>query len=283
MHYLVTSLRPVTAALAVCSMLAATPVVAQSLPPVPDSIKKQGALRAGVKCDYPPDGFMDQSGKPVGVEIEVVRQIAAYAFGSPDRLETTCVTAANRIPALVGGKIDLIMATLGISEERAKVIDFSKPYAWGGSDVLVPKSSAIQSLDDFKGKTVIVLKGAWQIGWFEKNLPEANLLKLDSVSDGLQAMLQGRGEGYAHDLAVLMGIAKKNPRVRLVGELYQLGHRGVGMRKGEAEWAAFVNAAIDQAKKDGVVTAAVRKYAEPDLVDAVLDSWDLSKVPAKSR
>lgn len=282
MHHLLTRLAPVAAAFALCATLAA-PAFAQSLPPVPEYIKKQGVLRAGVKCDYPPDGFMDQSGKPVGVEIDVVRQIAKYAFGSPDRLDTTCVTAANRIPALVGGKIDLIMATLGINAERAKVVDFSEPYAWGGSDVLVPEASPIKSLDDFKGKTVIVLKGAWQIGWFEKNLPEVKLLKLDSVSDGLQALLQGRGQGYAHDLAVLMGIAKKNPRVRLVGELYQLGYRGVGMRKDEKEWVAFVNAAIAQAKKDGIVTAAVRKYAEPDLVDAVLASWDLSKVPAKSR
>lgn len=282
MHDMPARLGRISAALLAALILAA-PVAAQNLPPVPDHIKKQGLLRAGVKCDYPPDGFMDQSGKPVGVEIDVVRQIATYAFGSPDRLDLTCVTAANRVPALVGGKIDLIMATLGISEERAKVIDFSERYAWGGSDVLVPQGSPIKSLDDFKGKTVVVLKGAWQIGWFEKNLPEVKLLKLDTVSDGLQAMLQGRGDGYAHDLAVLQGIAKKNTRVRLVGELYQLGYRGVGMRKGEPEWVAFVNAAIAKAKKDGVVTQSVRKYAEPDLVEPVLDSWDLSKVPTKSR
>ena len=256
---------------------------AQTLPPLPDSIKKHGLLRAGVKCDYPPDGFMDQAGKPVGVEIDVARHVAALAFGSPDKIEMTCVTAANRIPSLVGGKIDLIIATLGISDERKKVIDYSAPYAWGGSDVLVLKDSKVKGLDDFKGKTVITLKGAWQIGWFEKNLPEVNLLKLDNVSDGLQALLQGRADGYAHDLAVLQGIAQKNQRTRLVGELYQLGYRGVGFRKGETDWVAYVDAAVTKAKKDGIVTASIKKYAEPDLVDATIESWDLAKVPSKSR
>ena len=48
------------------------------------------------------------------------------------------------------------------------MIDFSDSHAWGGSDVLVPKDSFIKSLTDFAGKNVIVMKGAWQIGWFEK-------------------------------------------------------------------------------------------------------------------
>ncbi|MGE0725023.1 MAG: transporter substrate-binding domain-containing protein [Alphaproteobacteria bacterium] len=273
----------VGAVLVALAGLVANGAAAQSMPPLPDAIKKHGLLRAGVKCDYPPDGFLDSSGKPVGVEVDLARQIAALGFGSPDKIEMTCVTAANRIPSLVGGKIDLIVATLGISDERKKVIDYSEPYAWGGSDVLVLKDSKIKGLDDFKGKTVITLKGAWQIGWFEKNLPEVNLLKLDNVSDGLQALLQGRAEGYAHDLAVLQGIAKKNARTRLVGELYQLGYRGVGFRKGEEAWVKFVDAAIVKAKKDGVIAASIKKHTEADLVEATIESWDLSKVPSKSR
>ncbi|WP_374448097.1 transporter substrate-binding domain-containing protein [Stella sp.] len=273
---------PLLAALAGLLAMAAT-AAAQVLPPVPDAIRRQGLLRAGVKCDYPPDGFMDRTGRPVGIEIELARQIAAYAFGRPDQIDMVCVSAANRIPSLVGGKIDLILATLGVSEERARVIDFGAPYAWGHSDVLVPQASAVRRLDDLAGRTVIVLKGAWQIGWFEKNLPQAKLLRLDTVSDGLQALIQGRGEGYAHDLAVLQGIARKNPRVRLLGEPYQLGHRAIGLRQGEAEWKAFLDAAVLRAKREGVVAEAVRRFVEPEQVQAVLDTWDLDRAPATSR
>ena len=202
-----------------------------------------------------------------------------YAFGSADKAELSCVTAANRIPALQGGKIDVIIATLGVSEERAKVIDFSGNYAWGGSDVLVAQGSPIKSLKEFAGKTVIAMKGAWQIGWFEKNVPTANLLKLDSISDGLQALLQGRADGFAHDVDVLRPIVKKNTRVKLVGEIYQLGTRAAGVRKDEKEWLAYVNGAIQKAYRDGLVTQWIRQYVEPDLQDLVIESWDMGKAP----
>jgi polar amino acid transport system substrate-binding protein len=255
------------------------PSAAQGLPPVPEAIKKQGLLRVGVKCDYPPDGYLDAQGKPQGVEVSLAKQIAAYAFGSPDKVELACVTAANRIPSLQGGKIDLILATLGVSAERAQVIDFSDNYAWGGSDVLVPKDSPIKSLTDFAGKNVIVMKGAWQIGWFEKNVPSANLLKLDGISDGLQALLQKRADGFAHDLDVLRPIAKKNSDVKLVGEIYQLGYRAAGIRKGEKDWVDYVNAAVAQAKKDGLIAKWVKEHVDADLQQAVIDSWDIAKAP----
>jgi polar amino acid transport system substrate-binding protein len=262
--------------------MALLPIVgafAQELPPLPEAIKKQGVLRAGVKCDYPPDGFLDAQGKPQGVEVSLAKQIAAYAFGSPEKVELSCVTAANRIPALQGSKVDIIIATLGVSAERAKVVDFSDNYAWGGSDALVRKDSTIKSLKELAGKPVIVMKGAWQIGWFEKNVPTAQLLKLDSISDGLQALLQERADAFAHDLDVLRPIARKNSQVRLVGEIYEMGFRAAGIRKGETEWVQYVNAAIKKAHNDGLMTQWVKQYVEPDLQDAVIDSWDLSKAP----
>ena len=259
--------------------LSVAPLSAQDLPALPDAIKKQGVLRAGIKCDYPPDGYLDVQGKNQGIEVSLAKQIAAYAFGSPDKVELVCVTAANRIPSLQGGKIDLIVATLGVSAERAQVIDFSNNYAWGGSDILVDKDSPIKSLKEFAGKNVIVMKGAWQIGWFEKNVPTAQLLKLDSISDGLQALLQKRADGFAHDLDVLRPISRKNTQVKLIGEIYQLGYRAIGLRKGETEWVAYVNAALQKAKKDGLIVEWIRQHVEPDLQQVVIDAWDLSKVP----
>ena len=255
------------------------PAQAQDMPPLPDAVKQQGAIRAGVKCDYPPDGFLDAQGKNQGVEVMLAKQLGVYAFGSADKVELSCVTAANRIPALQGGKIDVIVATLGVSEDRAKVIDFSDSYAWGGSDVLVLKDSAIKGLKEFAGKKVIAMKGAWQIGWFEQHLPSAELLKLDSVADGLQALLQGRADGFAHDADVLRPIAAKNPNVKLVGEIYQLGTRAAGIRKGETEWVKYVNAAIARAKREGLVVQWIKQYVEPDLQDIVIESWDMTKAP----
>ena len=265
--------------LAVVAACAASGALAGDLPPVPDTLKKAGIVRIGIKCDYPPDGFLDNQGKNQGIEVSLARQIASDALGDAAKAELTCVTAANRIPMLVGSKVDMLVATLGITEERARVVDFSEPYAWGGSDVLVPNGSAIKKLADLKGKTVVVMKGAWQVDWFEKNMSDVKLLKLDNVSDGLQALLQKRADGFAHDLAILVGIAKKNPNTELVGELYQIGYRGIGVRKGDTALRDYVNAAIKKANDDGKIAEWVKQFVEPDLVQATIDTWNLAKVP----
>jgi len=265
-------------------LLAAAAACAASMalaaePGVPDALKKAGVVKIGIKCDYPPDGFLDSAGKNQGIEVSLARQIAADALGDAAKAELTCVTAANRIPMLVGGKVDMLVATLGITDERARVVDFSEPYAWGGSDVLVPKGSTVKKLADLKGKTVVVMKGAWQIDWFEKNMPDVKLLKLDNVSDGLQALLQKRADGFAHDFAILVGIAKKNAGTELVGELYQIGFRGIGLRKGDTAMRDYVNAEIKKANDSGKIAEWVKQFVEPDLVQSTIDTWNLAKVP----
>ena len=99
---------------------------AQNLPPLPEEIKSAGVLKAGVRCDQPPYGYKDETGKFAGVEVDMATQIAAWAFGSPDKIEMTCVTAENRIPQLMSKKVDILIATLGVTAERARVIDFSR-------------------------------------------------------------------------------------------------------------------------------------------------------------
>ena len=78
---------------------------------------------------------------------------------------------------------------------------------------------------------------------------------------------------------MLRPIARKNAQVRLVGEIYEMGFRAAGIRKGETEWVQYVNAAIKKAHNDGLMNEWVKQYVEPDLQDAVIDSWDLSKAP----
>ena len=82
------------------AMSLAGPALAQQLPPLPESIRSQGVLRAGVRCDQPPYGFRGPDGGFAGVEVDMARQMAAWAFGSTDKAELACVTAENRIPQL---------------------------------------------------------------------------------------------------------------------------------------------------------------------------------------
>jgi polar amino acid transport system substrate-binding protein len=234
-------------------VLAAGFGTAQSAEPaLPDFIKSQGVLRVGVKCDYPPSGFLDEKGKFAGIEVEMAKRIAEIAFGSPDKTELQCVTSEARIPALNAKKVDLIIATLGIYPERQKVIDFTIPYAWGASSVIQLNSGAAKSLADFKGKTISVLKGASQAVWLEKNMPDVQTLRLNTVAEALQAMRQGRADGYTGDTSVLFPILSANKDLVILPdqEAFDVAFIGAGLRKNEPEWKAYLDAQLNRLRSE---------------------------------
>lgn len=243
----------------------ALPAFAQQMPPLPEAIRSQGQLRAGVRCDQPPYGFRGPDGGFAGVETEMARQMAAWAFGSADRIELTCVTAENRIPQLNARRVDLLIATLGVTPERARVIDFSNAYRWGGSDLIVRRDSPIRALDDVRNRTVIMLRGSTQQMWFEQNMPGLNSLRLNTASDALQALLQGRGEAYAHDESTLVVIAARDPNLRLVGEAFMVSDAAVGLRKNEPEWMAWINAALDRMKTENLYNRWLEQWVPAEI------------------
>ncbi len=234
------------------------------LPPLPDYIKSREVLRVGVRCDQPPFSYQDQNGKHAGIEVDMALKIAEWAFASKDKVELTCVTAENRIPQLNAKRVDLLLATLGVYPERARVVDFSTSYNWGGSDLLVLKDSPIKKLDDVDDRKVIMLKGTSQAKWFETNKPNVETLKLNSAADALQALKQGRGDAYTHDVATLSVMAARDPGLRLVGEWYDVGLAAAGVRKNESEWLAYVNASLARMKEENLFAGWINKWVAPE-------------------
>jgi polar amino acid transport system substrate-binding protein len=266
---------------AACLALFAGAAMAQTLPPLPAAIRDQGQLRVGVRCDQPPYGFRGPDGGFAGVEVEMARQMAAWAFGSADKADLTCVTAENRIPQLNARRVDLLIATLGVTPERARVIDFSDAYRWGGSDMLVRKDSPIRKLDDVQGRTVIMLRGTTQALWFDANMPGLNSLRLNTAADALQALLQGRGDAYAHDAATLIVIAARDQSLRLVGEPFAVSDAAVGVRKNEPEWMAWINAALARMKAEKLYDTWVEKWIPADIRPFYAEAFNAPKPTAR--
>ncbi|MCI3208654.1 MULTISPECIES: transporter substrate-binding domain-containing protein [Pandoraea] len=233
--------------------LTARPALAApgDLPPVPAEIKAQSQLRVGVRCDQPPYGYQDSSGAFAGVEVEMGRQIAEWALGSKDKAVFTCVTAENRVPQLLGRKVDLLIATLGVSPERARVIDFTQPYRWGASDVVVRRDSGINSIADLKGKTLVALKGSVQAKWFEDHMPDVKMLRLNTAADAMQTFRQGRADAYTHDAATLVVAAAQDPSAKLLGQYFQISDAAIGVRKNEAAWRDYLSATIARMRYEG--------------------------------
>ena len=258
----------VAASLATIGALAAVSAQAQDLPALPKDIKDKGELRVGVKCDSPPFGMLDPGGKPIGIEVEMAKRIAEYAFGSAAKAQLVCVTSEARIPSLQGNKIDMILATLGKFPERQKVIDFTEYYFWGESNVLVPKDSSVKTLADLKGKNILIVKGGSQATWFEKNIPEVQLTRLNTTGDSIQALLQGRGDGFVGDGMLVSSLAVNYPQLRIVQGGLDEGFNGIGVRKGETELTAYLDAALKKLRAEGFYDKVVKQFVTDKGVEA---------------
>lgn len=219
--------------------------------PLPDAIKSRGKLVVGVKCDYPPFGFVDASGRNSGFEIDIVRRLAWYAFGSEDKVDLECVTGPNRIPYITSGRVDYVVSILSYTPERAKIIAFSSPYFDSGIKLLVEKSSTIKDWEDIRGKTVTTTSGGTQSIWLSKCMPKVKQLLFDNTADSLAALKQGRAVAFPQDMSLLVGITSKNPSLKIVGHTVARGPIGIGMKLGDKEAAAWADAAVaDMVKHD---------------------------------
>ncbi|MBI1985957.1 MAG: transporter substrate-binding domain-containing protein, partial [Rhodospirillales bacterium] len=93
------------------------------------TIKSRGKIVVGVKQDYKPWGFLDPSGKIVGLEIDLAQDVA-NRLGV--KLEMVPVVASNRMEFLAQGKIDLLVATMGDNPKRREVVGMIEPNYYAG-------------------------------------------------------------------------------------------------------------------------------------------------------
>src|SRR5687767_9907992 len=98
---------------------------ATRLPALPPEVAQRKRWLIGIKCDFPPFGYIDRQNKNAGFEIDVARRFAALAFGRRNRVSFTCVTTPSRIPTLQQRRVDIIISTLTWTATREQEIDYS--------------------------------------------------------------------------------------------------------------------------------------------------------------
>jgi polar amino acid transport system substrate-binding protein len=187
------SLSRILAGAVLAAGLAAAPVYAQD---TIAKIKERGTIVVGVKNDYKPWGYLDPSGKIVGMEIDLVNDIASK-LGV--KVEMIPVIAANRMEFLNQGRIDLILATMGDTADRRKVIGMVEPnYYAGGTNVLAPKSANLKQWTDLKGRKVCGVQGAY----YNRRVTQLyapELVVFPAVPEALNALAGGNCVAFLFD------------------------------------------------------------------------------------
>src|SRR6266540_1154868 len=175
------------------------------LPALPAAVKSRKKWLIGVKCDFPPFGFIDVRGNNDGYDVQVARRFASLAFGSKKKVNFTCVTTPSRIPTLMSGRVDIIVSTLTWTQARADQIDFSIPYYSATGRLLVPNNSTV-TVPSLAGKTVVTTRGALYAAWTRNCFKNTKLLEVDSPSLAVAAVKDGRADTFMFDDAFLLGV-----------------------------------------------------------------------------
>ena len=213
-------------------------------------IKERGTLVVGVKNDYKPWGFLDPSGKIVGMEIDLAEDVAKR-LGV--KLETLPVIAANRMEFLQQGRVDLVVATMGDTPARRKVVGMVEPnYYAGATNVLALKSAGLKDWSDLKGRKVCAVQGAYYNRRVAQ-LYNPELVVFPAVPDALNALLGGNCAAFLFDDTLIgstlasgdakwagyeMPLASEDPQLWAIGvRLDDLdGAFGKFMKEVSADW-----------------------------------------------
>ena len=246
-----------TAALAALSVttLAAAPARADLL----DDITKAKKIRIATDLAIPPSGMVDGQMKPTGSDVETA-QLLAKDWGL--ELEFVQTTGATRIPNVQTGKADIIVSTLSVTPERAKVIDFTKAYAALQSVVGCLKSASVKDWADLKGKPIAVSRGTTQDTTLT-NMKERDLriARFDDDATMVTAAVSGQADCVATSATIVNQIGVKNPgRVFEPKVAITTFDLAIGVRQGEPRLVEKLNEWIAANLKNGKLNAIYEKF-----------------------
>lgn len=224
-------------------------------------VKQSKTIVWGVRADTRLFGLMSvKTGKIEGFEIDLAKALTKQILGKDAKTEFVQTTPKTRIPLLKNGNIDAILATMTITPERAKQVDFTKSYFPSGQSLLVPDNSKIKNVKELNGKTVLAVKGTTAVDNIKKFAPKAKVLEYDDYGQAFTALKAGQGQAMTTDNGVLAGIANENPGYKLVGGTFTKEPYGIAVNKGQTEMLNKLNQALTQIKKDGTYHRLIQKW-----------------------
>jgi polar amino acid transport system substrate-binding protein len=224
-----------------------------------DDIKKRGKVRLGVLGDQPPWGFVDGEGKSAGYDVDFGKLMAKAMGVEP---EFITMTVAARIAQLMTNKVDFVIAVMGMYPERAKVVQFTRPYAALSIIVLGKKGTEIKTVADLAKLRVGVPRGAAQDTALTAQAPKGtDIRRFDDDSSTIQALLAGQVDAIGGNTTYMLNIAKVAPNNDFEQKLVlNRQYMGVAMRPGQKELNAWLNTFIEKAQKDGELEALNQKW-----------------------
>ena len=229
-----------------------------------EELRKNGKIVIGIQGENPPWGFVDGSNESVGFDADV-GNLLGKKIGVPVQFERVAV--ANRIPSLMTGKVDALIAVMGMYPDRAKVVQFTKPYSAIDIILIAKPETVIKSPADLKGMRIAVARASAQDKAVTAAAPDATIQRFDDDSTAIQAFLAGQVDALGANNTYNLSIAKIAPTAQFEVKLdFNRQYNGISVRPGQKQYVEELNAFIDEIKANGEL-------------DKIYERWLGQKVP----
>lgn len=191
------------AVIGAAALLGTSPAKAQSIA----DLDAKGTVTIGVLTGIPPYDTVDSSGNTDGFLVDLARDVAANL---KLKLEVVPVNNASRAAALQSGRVDMLIAMMTATPERAKLFLMTNPYGAYQMRFVAAKSMKLTSLDDLQNKKVSVPKGGTQdIAVSGYGIPGLEVVRFDDDALAMQALISGQVDATAAVAVVANDVLKK--------------------------------------------------------------------------
>ncbi|MDH3694518.1 MAG: transporter substrate-binding domain-containing protein [Gammaproteobacteria bacterium] len=164
-------------------------------------VMQKGKIVIGVKADYKPWGFRNESGEIVGMEVDMAKDVAD-TLGV--ELELVAVQSSNRMQFLEQGKIDMMIATMSDREDRRKIVGIPQPnYYTSGTNVLAPKAIGMKDWEELRDKPVCGKQGAFYNQIVEERYG-AKVVAFTGNAESKQALRDKKCVAWVYDDSSIM-------------------------------------------------------------------------------
>ncbi len=225
-------------------------------------IADRGRLIAGVSADtYLLGSRNPLNGKIEGFDIDMVKAVAKAIFGDENRYELKVITAAQRIPALQNGDVDIVARNMTITCDRWKQIGFSTEYYRAGQKILVRRGSKATTLADLSGQKVCAPNGTSSMDNLRKLAPKAIPVGSDSHTGCLVLFQSGAVDAITGDDTVLAGLAAQDPYAVVPDQkAFTAEPYGIGVNAKNVDLVRFVNQVLAGMRSDGRWSATYDRW-----------------------
>jgi polar amino acid transport system substrate-binding protein len=224
-------------------------------------IAKRGRLIVGADQDAYLMGYRNpDTGQLAGFDIEIAKQIAKAIFGSPDAIQFLTINAADRIPMIRSGTVDVVVRRMTITCDRLQQVAFSTEYLNSPQRLLVVRGSGYRSMSDLGGRKVCAASGSVNIAVIQQAPSHPVAVAAANVSDCLVLLQQGQIQAVSTDEVGLIGLAAQDPHTEIVGGALNDNPIGVAMRLDAPDLVRFINGVLDRIRSDGTWTAIYQHW-----------------------